>query len=89
MPGSEIDRNHAVVDALDAAHTEVFGDAPEQGAVRWGSDASVLTRYQIPTVNYGTSSGLPGPDGENVLVDRLVALAQVYALTAVRVCGLD
>ena len=40
--------------------------------MRWFSDASALTRYGIETVNYGTSSGLPDPDGEN-LDDRRAA----------------
>ena len=31
---------------------------PERDVTRWFSDASVLTRYGIATVNYGTSTGL-------------------------------
>ena len=44
----------------------MFGAPPERDVVRWFSDASALTRYGIQTVNYGTSSGLPDPDGENL-----------------------
>ena len=55
--------------------------------MRWFSDASVLTRYGIATVNYGTSSGLPGTEGENLEIKGLVDTARVYALTAQRVCG--
>ena len=56
--------------------------------MRWFSDASALTRYGIDTVNYGTSSGLPDPVlGENLDVAGLVAVAKVYALAAVRICG--
>ena len=87
VPGAEIDDGHLIVAALDAAHTEVFGEAPERDTVHWASDASVLTRYGIPSVNYGTSSGLPGPDGENVRVKDLVALARIYGLTIASVCG--
>ena len=47
----------------------------------------MLTRYGIATVNYGTSSGLPGAEGENLEIKGLVGTAQVYALTAQRVCG--
>jgi hypothetical protein len=55
---------------------------------RWFSDGSVLARYGIATVNYGTSSGLPDPElGENLDVDGLVKTAGVYALAAARVCG--
>ncbi len=59
-PGAEIDEGHPLVSALGDAHAEVFGVAPERDVTRWFSDASVLTRYGIATVNYGTSSGLPG-----------------------------
>jgi acetylornithine deacetylase/succinyl-diaminopimelate desuccinylase-like protein len=87
-PGAEIEEAHELVRALDAAHTEVFGRSPERDTVRWFSDASVLTRYGIPTVNYGTSSGLPDAElGENLAIDGLVKTAEVYARTAMKVCG--
>ena len=55
---------------------------------RWFSDASVLTRYGIATVNYGTSTGLPDAElGENLDIDGLVQTAEVYARAAQRVCG--
>jgi acetylornithine deacetylase len=86
-PGAEIDEGHELVRAIDESHTEVFGAAPDRDTVRWFSDASVLTRYGIATVNYGTSSGLPGAEGENLEIKGLVDTARVYALTAQRVCG--
>jgi hypothetical protein len=77
-----------MIGAIDDAHTEVFGAKPERDTVRWFSDASALTRYGIESVNYGTSSGLPDQVlGENLDVDGLVKIAQVYALVAQRVCG--
>ena len=55
--------------------------------MRWFSDASALTRYGIESVNYGTSSGLPDPVlGENLDIDGLVKIANVYALVAQRIC---
>jgi acetylornithine deacetylase/succinyl-diaminopimelate desuccinylase-like protein len=86
-PGAEIDGDHELVQAIDESHTEVYGAAPERDTVRWFSDASVLTRYGIPTVNYGTSSGLPGAEGENLEIKGLVDTARVYAMTAQRICG--
>ena len=54
---------------------------------RWFSDASALTRYGIPTVNYGTSTGLMDVEkGENLEIDGLVKTAEVYAGIAMRVC---
>ena len=86
-PGAQIDESHELIAALDASHTTVFGTAPERDAVRWFSDASALTRYGIETVNYGTSSGLPGPEGEFLAIDALRRTASVYALAIARVCG--
>jgi acetylornithine deacetylase len=87
-PGAEIEEGHAVVRALDEAHAEVFGSPPEREVTRWFSDASVLTRYGIATVNYGTSSGLPDARlGENLAIDGLVRTAEVYARAAMNVCG--
>jgi acetylornithine deacetylase len=88
-PGAWIEEGHPLVAALDRAHEQVFGQRPERDVTRWFSDASVLTRYGIQTVNYGTSSGLPDAElGENLSVDGLVKTAEVYARTAADVCGI-
>src|SRR5262249_59994334 len=87
-PGSEIAEDHPLVAAIDESHAEVFGQAPERDVTRWFSDASVLTRYGIETVNYGTSSGLPDSElGENLEIDGLVRTAEVYTRAAAKVCG--
>jgi acetylornithine deacetylase len=85
-PGAEIDERHPMIKAIDAGHERVFGQPPERDVVRWFSDASALTRYGIETVNYGTSSGLPGPDGENLDIEGLRRIATVYALTVAGIC---
>jgi acetylornithine deacetylase/succinyl-diaminopimelate desuccinylase-like protein len=86
-PGAEIEEGHPLVGALAEAHEEVFGAPAERDVTRWFSDASVLTRYGIATVNYGTSSGLPDAElGENLSIDGLVQTAEVYARAAMRVC---
>jgi len=87
-PGAEIEDGHELVTAIDAAHEEVFGERPGRDVTRWFSDASALTRYGIPTVNYGTSTGLMDVElGENLEIDGLVKTAEIYARVAVRVCG--
>ncbi|HJR95035.1 MAG TPA: M20/M25/M40 family metallo-hydrolase [Gaiellaceae bacterium] len=87
-PGAEIAEEHPLVAALDTAHSEVFGSPPERDVTRWFSDASVLTRYGIATVNYGTSTGLMDTArGENLEIDGLVKTAEVYARAAMMVCG--
>jgi acetylornithine deacetylase len=87
-PGAEIDEGHELVGAIDVAHEEVFGAPPGRDVTRWFSDASALTRYGIPTVNYGTSTGLMDVElGENLEIDGLVRTAEVYARVAMTVCG--
>ena len=87
-PGAQIEEGHPLVAALEQAHAEVFGAAPQRDVTRWFSDASVLTRYGIATVNYGTSSGLPDAElGENLEIEGLVRTAEVYARVAQTVCG--
>ncbi len=87
-PGAEIDEGHELVAAIDGAHEDVFGKAPGRDVTRWFSDASALTRYGVPTVNYGTSTGLMDVKlGENLEIDGLVRTAEVYAKVALRVCG--
>jgi len=87
-PGAEIADDHPLVGAIDESHAAVFGSPPERDVTRWFSDASALTRYGVPTVNYGTSTGLLDTEyGENLEIDGLVKMAHVYALAAQRVCG--
>jgi acetylornithine deacetylase/succinyl-diaminopimelate desuccinylase-like protein len=87
-PGAEIEEDHPLVAAIDESHAEVFGSKPERDVTRWFSDASVLSRYGIATVNYGTSTGLPDAElGENLDIDGLVKTAEVYARAAERICG--
>ena len=87
-PGAEIDEGHPLVAAIDTAHEQVFGAPPGRDVTRWFSDASVLTRYGIATVNYGTSTGLLDTvKGENLDIGGLVKTAEVYARAAIEVCG--
>ena len=87
-PGAEIAEDHELVRAVDEAHQEAYGEVPGRDVTRWFSDASALSRYGIPTLNYGTSTGLMDVElGENLDIDGLVKTAGVYARVAMRVCG--
>jgi acetylornithine deacetylase/succinyl-diaminopimelate desuccinylase-like protein len=87
-PGAEIEEGHELVRAIDAAHAEVWGEPPGRDVTRWFSDASALTRYGVPTVNYGTSTGLMDVSlGENLEIEGLVKTAEVYTRVAMTVCG--
>ncbi len=88
VSGSEIDEDHPLIGAIDASHHDVTGAAPERDYVRWGSDASTLTKHGVAAVNYGPiSSALPGPEGESVPIASLLTMTTSYALTAARFCG--
>jgi acetylornithine deacetylase/succinyl-diaminopimelate desuccinylase-like protein len=87
-PGASLEEDHPLVDAIERAHESVFGSRPERDVPRWFSDASALTAYGVPTVNYGTSTGLMEPGkGESLEIDGLVRTAEVYARVAQAVCG--
>jgi acetylornithine deacetylase len=87
-PGAEIEEGHELVAAIDTAHAEIWGEPPGRDVTRWFSDASALTRYGVPTVNYGTSTGLMDVElGENLEIDGLVKTAEIYARVAMEICG--
>jgi acetylornithine deacetylase len=87
-PGAEIEEGHELVAAIDTAHEQVLGSKPERDVTRWFSDASALTRYGIPTVNYGTSTGLMDVElGENLEIAGLAQTAEIYARVAMNICG--
>ena len=87
VPGAEISAEHEMVKAIEAGHKQVLGEAPKRETVLWCSDASVLTRYGVPTVNYGPSSGPRDAEGEKVAVKTLVDVTKVYALALAQICG--
>jgi len=87
VPGARIDENHEMVRAIEANHERIMGKPPDREVVTWCSDASVLSRYGIETVNYGPSSGPRDKQGEKVKIQTLVDITKIYALTAAEICG--
>ena len=87
VPGAEIARDHALVKAVQSCHERVVGKPAAYATVVWDSDASVLTRYGIATLNYGPSSGPRDAEGEKVAIATLVNTTKVYALAAAEICG--
>jgi acetylornithine deacetylase len=88
VPGAQIDENHEMVHAIEANHERIMGARPHREVVTWCSDASVLSRYGIQTVNYGPSSGPRDKEGEKVRIQTLVDITKIYALTAAELCGI-
>jgi acetylornithine deacetylase/succinyl-diaminopimelate desuccinylase-like protein len=89
VPGARIDERHEMIRAIDANHERIMGKPPEREVVTWCSDASVLSRYGVETVNYGPSSGPRDKEGEKVRIQTLVDITRIYALTAAELCGID
>jgi len=87
VPGATIPGDHEMVRAIEANHRRVTGDPPKREVVTWCSDASVMSRYGIPSVNYGPSSGPRDAEGEKVAIRTFVDITRVYALTAAELCG--
>jgi acetylornithine deacetylase/succinyl-diaminopimelate desuccinylase-like protein len=89
VPGASIDPQHEMIRAIDRNHALVMGAVPEREVVTWCSDASVLSRYGVQTVNYGPSSGPRDKEGEKVSIKTLVDITKVYALVAAELCGVQ
>jgi len=89
VPGAQIDEGHAMIRAIEANHQRIMNESPKRDVVTWCSDASVLSRYGVPTVNYGPSSGPRDQEGEKVKIETLVNITKIYALTAAELCGVS
>lgn len=89
VPGARISPDHEMIKAIEANHEHIMGKPPERETVVWCSDASVLSRYGIETVNYGPSSGPRDSEGEKVKIQTLVDITKIYALTAAELCGVQ
>jgi acetylornithine deacetylase len=89
VPGARIREDHEMIKVIDANHERIVGKPPEREVVAWCSDASVLSRYGIETVNYGPSSGPRDAEGEKVKINTLVDITKIYALTAAELCGVE
>ncbi len=89
VPGARISEEHEMIRAIDANHERIMGAPPQREVVTWCSDASVLSRYGVETVNYGPSSGPRDKQGEKVEIKTLVNITKIYALTAAELCGVQ
>jgi acetylornithine deacetylase len=89
VPGARIAEDHPMIGAIDVNHSRIVGAPPEREVATWCSDASVLSRYGVETVNYGPSSGPRDPEGEKVTIQTLVDVTKIYALTVAELCGVQ
>ncbi len=88
QPGSEIQSDHGLVKSIEAAHKTVTSKNPVKGYSAIDSDASVLTHYGVPAINYGPSVPLTKSGGrEYQNIEDIVNVAKVFALTAIDICN--
>jgi acetylornithine deacetylase/succinyl-diaminopimelate desuccinylase-like protein len=87
VPGAEISENHELVKTIEAKHKQVMHKPPERDSVLWCSDASVMSRFGIESLNYGPSSGPRDAEGEKVAIKTFVDITKIYALAAAEICG--
>jgi acetylornithine deacetylase len=93
--GAEVPADSAVVNALSAAHENVWGTPPEVSWDGWYADTAPLTQAGIPAVCYGpqgrSRSGGNGyaAEGEHVNAYDLAKGAEVFVRMAADVCARD
>ncbi|MDP7168913.1 MAG: M20/M25/M40 family metallo-hydrolase [Nitrospinota bacterium] len=95
VPGTEVDEDSPVYQAMVRAHSAVFGEGPEVISEAYISDATYLNRFGVPALNYGPSGRLrTTPEsrwdpnaGEHVSIDDLYDCTRVYASLILDVCG--
>jgi acetylornithine deacetylase/succinyl-diaminopimelate desuccinylase-like protein len=90
QPGAEIEPDHALVKSVQTAHRDVYREEPRSVYGAIDSDASVLTHFGIPAINYGPrpADGTTNTGGrEYQNLDDVVRVAKVFALTALDICN--
>ena len=90
QPGAEVPEDHALVQAMERAHAEINQEPALKYHSAIDSDASVLTHFGIPAVNYGprpldTSTRIGAREYQNV--NDVVNAAKVFALSAIDICN--
>jgi acetylornithine deacetylase/succinyl-diaminopimelate desuccinylase-like protein len=86
----ETPADHPIVRALQAAGQHVAGAVPDIIGMALVGDANFYANDGgVPTVYYGPGYETAHSDHERVSVERLVHCAKVYALAAMRFCGVS
>ena len=87
-PGS-LPEGHQLVDDVSAAVADVRGDAPDAVGGPYGSDLRHYAAAGVPTLQYGPGDvRFAHASDEHVDVADVVACARVYAVLALRLCGI-
>ena len=76
-----------IVRALRSAALYTTGHNPRLIGMALGCDANLYANAPIPTACYGPEYATAHSDHERIAVERLVQCAKVYALAAIKFCG--
>lgn len=90
QPGAEVEPDHQLVKSVQTAHKAIYSQDAQNVYGAIDSDASVLTHFGIPAINYGprpmdASTRTGGREYQNI--DDVVNVAKVFALLALDVCN--
>ncbi len=81
-PWSRVSQDEYVCSSIARAHQKVFGKKVENVYFSWSSDANILTRHGVVSVNYGPSGG-PGKETRGTMyIPNLVECTKVYSIVA-------
>jgi acetylornithine deacetylase len=81
-----IEREHPLVEALDAAFQDAMGREPRYGAGSWLADTASFGKL-VPTVIFGPGHDPVYTPNESLEVSDIENATAVYTLTAVRLLG--
>ena len=90
QPGAEVPENHDLVKVMERAHAAINQGPALKYHSAIDSDASVLTAFGIPAVNYGprpldTSTRVGAREYQNI--NDVVNAAKVFAVAAIDICN--
>lgn len=81
-----IDRDHPLVQALDASLREVSGEEPRYAAGSWLADTASFGKL-VPTVIFGPGHDPVYTPNESLAIADIERAAEVYTITTVRMLG--
>jgi acetylornithine deacetylase len=88
LPGSEIPLDHPIVQAIGSRYEEVMQKPPEVSGAPFACDVYMFNLYSpTPCVILGPRGANAHAADEWVLMDDLVALTKIFALTAAEWCN--
>jgi acetylornithine deacetylase len=88
LPGSEIPVDHPLVQAVSRSYQQVTAHAPDVRGAPFACDGYVFNLYSpTPCVILGPRGANAHATDEWVLIEDLVALTKIYALTAAGWCN--